>query len=747
MPFYAHSTPNPDKSDWQLLEDHLENVARLAAEFAAAFGASDWGRTVGLLHDAGKATAEFIARLEGRPIRVNHSIFGARLGAEQCGRLGLLLSYIVAGHHGGLPDGGVQEGQLHFRLKQERLPDYVEVLPVVACPADLKPPFTLSRNQVGFTLSFFTRMLFSCLTDADFLDTEAFCSPEKAGLRNSLKYTKIQAQADQIPTLQTNLNRYLDRLLQKADPTPVNILRRGVLEDCRRMAASPPGFFSLTVPTGGGKTLSSLAFALDHAVTHGLRRIIFAIPFTSIIEQNAKVFSDILGRANVLEHHCNYRDKDAPEDREYDTRRGLAAENWDAPVVVTTNVQFFESLFSNKPSRCRKLHNIARSVIILDEAQAIPTEYLEPCLAALRELVDRYGCSVVLCTATQPALDDSKLRTALRDVREIIVQPNQLYEQLKRTQVRFVGKLSNAELAARLDEHEQVLCIASTKPQAKTVFEQLANRDGAFHLSTNMTPVHRRHVLAVIRGRLQDRLPCRVISTSLIEAGVDVDFPVVYRAMAGLDSIAQAAGRCNREGRLPVGRGGGGQVVVFEPEQPPKMPWLQRCASRAAETLRTMPDADPLGLEVMRRYFELLYDVQDLDGKQILKRLNAPLNKELILPFKEVAQDFRIIEDAGTGVIIPLMPEVNGLDLKESEEAQLLIRELRHTEFPRSTLRKLQQYSMTVRSKDLTRLHAAGAVEMIHDQYPVLCNLAAYDRSVGLRVDEGDVWEPSSLII
>jgi len=747
MNYYAHSTSTPDKSDWQLLDDHLENVAHLAAHFAAAFSASDWGRTAGLLHDAGKATAEFTARLEGRPIRVNHSIFGSRLGAEQCGRLGLLLSYVVAGHHGGLPDGGVQEGQLHFRLKQERLPDHIEVSPVVACPADLKPPFTLPRDQAGFTLSFFTRMLFSCLTDADFLDTEAFCSPQKAGLRNPVANPNHQAQADQLPALQTDLNRHLDRLLRKADPTPVNIMRRGVLEDCRRISASPPGFFSLTVPTGGGKTLSSLAFALDHAVTHGLRRIIYAIPFTSIIEQNAKVFSNILGRANVLEHHCNYQDKDDPEDREYTIRRALAAENWDAPMVVTTNVQFFESLFSNKPSRCRKLHNIARSVIILDEAQAIPTEYLEPCLAALRELVDRYGCSVVLCTATQPALDDPDLRTALHDVREIIPHPDRLYAKLKRTHVRFVGKLSNAKLAARLDEHEQVLCITSTKPQAKTVFEHLVNRDGAFHLSTNMTPVHRRHVLSVIRQRLREGLPCRVISTSLVEAGVDVDFPVVYRATAGLDSIAQAAGRCNREGRLPVGPEGGGQVFVYEPDQPPRMPWLQRCASRAAETLRTMPDADPLGLEVMRRYFELLYDVQDLDGKQILKRLNAPLGRELILPFKEVARDFRLIEDEGRTLIIPLEPNSNGSELAESLEAQRLIRELRHTDFPRSTLRKLQHYAVTVRTRDLARLQAAGAVETIHDRFPVLCNMAAYNQDVGLRVDEGDVWEPSSLIV
>jgi CRISPR-associated endonuclease/helicase Cas3 len=440
----------------------------------------------------------------------------------------------------------------------------------------------------------------------------------------------------------------------------------------------------------------------------------------------------VFGRENVLEHHCNYRDKDTPEEQGYDRWRGLAAENWDTPVVVTTNVQFFESLFSNKPSRCRKLHNIAKSVIVLDEAQAVPTEYLEPCLCALRELVERYGCSVVLCTATQPALDDESLFSRLENVLEIIADPGRLYEELKRIEVTFSGSLTDTQLSERIAGLEQVLCIVSTKKQARKIFELLPERDGAFHLSTNMYPVHRRRVLETVSQRLKEGLPCRVISTSLIEAGVDVDFPVVYRAMAGLDSIAQAAGRCNREGRL----NDFGRVVIFESENPPRMPWLQRCASRAGETLRTLTEDDPLGLVAMRRYFELLYDVQDLDKKQIVKRLDAPVDKYLSFPFKEIAKDFRFIEDEGTPVIIP----------RESE-AETLIQQLRFSEYPRPILRKLQQFAVTVRARELMKLNSDGAIEMVQDAYPVLRNMAAYNEQVGLCVNKGEVWQADELII
>jgi CRISPR-associated endonuclease/helicase Cas3 len=723
--YYAHSTDSTDKGDWQPLVEHLEGVARLAEKFADAFGAGEWGRLAGLSHDAGKATKAFQARLEGNPERVDHSTFGARLSKEHGGQLGLLLSYVISGHHGGLPDGGVQEAELHHRLRHGKVPEDAKLLSEINFPDNLALPFKLTMDRGGFSLSLFTRMVFSCLVDADFLDTEAFCTPEKAQVR------PVSAKADLFTELQRKLACCLAEKAKNADDTAVNRLRKNVLLQCRDKARLPPRFFSLTVPTGGGKTFSSLAFSLDHAVAHGMRRVIYAIPFTSIIEQNAKVFEEALGREHVLEHHCNYKDQDKAEEDAYERRRGLASENWDSHVVVTTNVQFFESLFSNKTSRCRKLHNIARSVIVLDEAQAIPTEYLEPCLAALRELVEHYGCTVVLCTATQPALDDkSSLRMALPSVTEIIDDPSQLYNDLSRTEVEFIGKLSDPELVKRLQAESRVLCILPTKPQTRAVFEQLRGIEGIFHLSTNMYPEHRRRVLDEIRSCLKKDKPCRVISTSLVEAGVDLDFPVVYRAMAGLDSIAQAAGRCNREGTMESK----GKVFVFDTEKLPSMPWLKRCMSRAVETLRTLPNVDPLGLEAMRKYFELLYDVQELDKKQIMSRLNN-LTRDLYFPFREVARDFRFIEDDTIGVIVPIEPE-----------AEALVRELRYAEFPRKTLRKLQQYSVAVRTREFAALDDAGALEMVCEAFPVLRNLSAYRKDVGLCAEEGEVWDINVLI-
>lgn len=724
--FYAHSTDNPDKSDWQTLEEHLQGVAALAEQYAGVFGAGEWGRSAGLLHDTGKATQQFIKRLEGSSKRVNHSTYGARQAQQVAGKLGFLLAYVVAGHHGGLPDGGAQESQLHFRLKHDNVPADVETLPIVDGLPQVQLPFKITRETAGFSLTFFTRMIFSCLTDADFIDTEAFCSPEKS------KERPVMQGKNTLAKLKGLLDRHLMALQSKAETTPVNSIRQKVLSQCQNAAPLTAGFFSLTVPTGGGKTLSSLSFALDHAVVHCLDRIIYAIPFTSIIEQNAQVFQSVLGQENVVEHHCNYKEKDKSEEDSYDRKRGLASENWDAPVVVTTNVQFFESLFANKPSRCRKLHNIARSVIVLDEAQAIPTDYLEPCLAALQELVEHYQCTVVLCTATQPALDDkSSLRMALPNVQEIIQQPSALYQQLKRTEVSFVGTLSNEQLAQQLDDEEQVLCIVSTKPQARAVFEQLSQHEGIFHLSTNMYPNHRREVLSTIRARLKTGMSCRVVSTSLVEAGVDLDFPVVYRAMAGLDSIAQAAGRCNREGQL----GYLGKVIVFETEKQPSIPWMKRSISRANETLRALPNADPIGLEAMRRYFESIYDIQELDKKEIMARLNRSLGNELLLPFKEVAEQFKFIEDDTTGVVI----EVN-------EAAQKLVQQLRYSEHPRSILRKLQQYTVSVRSRDFQELLNAGALELVEGQFPLLKNQSAYDERVGLCVDGSEVWDPNDLL-
>jgi CRISPR-associated endonuclease/helicase Cas3 len=724
--FYAHSTAHPDKSDWQSLSEHLHNVAELAKSFGAAFDGKEWGYLAGLLHDAGKATKEFTARLEGKPKRVDHATFGAQLAQARAGRLGLLLSYAITGHHGGLMDGGAQENQLHFRLKHGKVADDTSLLQELDISSELKPPFLPEKEWAMFSFAFFTRMIFSCLVDADFLDTERFCTPEKAGRRKLL-------QNSDLLSLQKSLRMYLAEKERKAHPGKINPLRKSILAVCRTKAMTPQVFFSLTVPTGGGKTLSSLTFALDHAIVHNLNRVIYAIPFTSIIEQNAHVFSEAIGQENVLEHHCNYRDKD--DESVYDKWRGLASENWDAPVVVTTNVQFFESLYSNKTSRCRKLHNIVGSVIVLDEAQAIPTEYLEPCLAALRELVAHYKCTVLLCTATQPAFADSSLlRSAFPEVTEIIDTPEDLYTQLKRVRIEFIGQIANDALAKQLSRQEQVLSIVSTKKQAQQVFAALLVKDGAFHLSTNMYPAHRTRVLKDIRQRLNDEQPCRVVSTSLVEAGVDLDFPVVYRAMAGLDSIAQAAGRCNREGKLEYGL-----VYVYEPEQLPAMPWLRRRVSRAREVLRLFPGEDCLGLGPMRRYFELLYDAEHLDKKEIVKRLKMQLGTDLIFPFREIAEDFRLIEDEGIGLIITGRKD-------DEEDTTRLIRELRNTEFPFSTIRKLQQYSVTVRTKTLAKLISDGSVEMIRERYPVLLNASVYEENLGLLIDMAEVWDPEALI-
>lgn len=722
--FYAHSTDSSDKSNWQPLEEHLEGVAQLAQKFATAFRAGDWGRCAGLFHDAGKATEAFQQRLEGSKKKADHMTFGARLAQTNTGQLGLLLSYVICGHHGGLPDGGEQEGQLHYRLK---LPSDAALLPVADIKRTLSLPFRPDREFCGFSLSFFTRMIYSCLVDADFLDTEGFTTPDKRAARP-------EAEPEQLARLKALLDSHLNVLAATAKPTDVNRVRQEILAYCHTKAVLPPQIFSLTVPTGGGKTLSSLAFALDHAVAHRLRRVIYAIPFTSIIEQNAKVFQDIFGREQVLEHHCNYKEKDETEEAAYNRQRGLAAENWDAPLVVTTNVQLFESLFSNKPSRCRKLHNIAGSVIVLDEAQAIPTEYLDACLATLRELVAHYRCTVLLCTATQPALDNAKLRAALNDIHEIIPDPQRYYDELKRTQAHFVGKLTDTELATIIDAEPRVLCIVPTKPQARTLFEQLRERDGTYHLSTNMYPEHRRKVLDKIRARLAAKQSCRVVSTSLVEAGVDLDFPVVYRAMTGLDSIAQAAGRCNREGNLND-EGTLGQVYVYEPEKSPRMPWLKLRAARAEETVRNLGNAEPLGLTAIQKYFTLFYDSQDLDKKKTFSRMNPQLGKDIYFPFRDVAKDFRFIDDETIGVIVPVEPA-----------AKKLVEELRHTEYPRTTQRKLQQYSVALRSREFAALEKARAIEMVRGEFPVLTNMKAYSDQVGIYIEGGDVWHAEDLI-
>ena len=737
---YAHSHPEFPQENWHSLEDHLQAVAEAAADFASGFGALDWGKAAGLLHDLGKCRREFQEYIE-RVSRdthpgtsgIDHSTPGARMAVEKAPYFGKILAYAIAGHHAGLPDGSGSGPTLQKRLGKE-IPDCVfDLAKRVKMPNSLPlqndPDGPRNGKRFGSRLSFFVRMLFSCLVDADRLDTEAFMDPHSFELR------KLNMD---IADLATRFFPKLKDLVSKADAIRVNRLRQTILQQCLEAAHQKPGLFSLTVPTGGGKTLSSLAFAINHAQNFGHRRIIYVMPYMSIIEQNAAVFRSFVGDDAVLEHHSSF-DFDNPEEKEDSAARWakLAAENWDAPLIATTAVQFFESLYSSKPGRCRKLHNIAGSVIVLDEAQMLPRHLLFPCLEALRELTGSYGASVVLCTATQPALSKREdFVHGLEGVREIVADPQALHTELKRVQVGNLGKVSDEELVAQLSDREQVLCVTNTRGHAREIYEVLAREvDAVYHLSASMCPMHRREKLSGIRECLQQGTPCRVISTQLVEAGVDVDFPVVYRAATGIDSVAQAAGRCDREGRLTEFYGSAaGRVYVFYPEKGLPPGHFRITADIAQEVLRQYEDVlDP---EAVEMYFRHLYwrAGQELDKNDIRYKLEEDA-KNGNIPFREIDSLFRMIEEEKESIVIPL-----------DSNAEEMVNSLPYVSHPGSLLRKLQPYIVQVHGRWLHHLVAGGAVERVHDRIPVLRNTDIYHSELGLCPEEPGFRKAESLI-
>lgn len=705
------------EATFQTVSEHLHNVARLAARFAAPLSAGECAFCCGMLHDLGKYSEEFRHRILDNGPRVDHSTAGAQAlcGVMKNG-LARLMAYCIAGHHSGLPDGGSSSDTaaaptLMGRLKKV-VPDYASGLQEVSIPSVLpKNPPPLSPVNGGFTMAFFTRMLYSCLVDADFLDTEAFMAdqPPQRGMGEPL----------------SDLWQKLARHLQTFYPpkTSLNQKRCDILDDCQRAAEEAPGLFSLTVPTGGGKTLSSLAFALKHAIQHGLQRVIYVIPYTSIIEQTAQVFRDILGDENVLEHHSNVCFRQREEDEV--TPAELASENWDAPVVVTTNVQFFESLFSNRSSRCRKLHNIARSVVIFDEAQMLPRDYLLPCVGAITELCVNCGCTAILCTATQPALDPF-FPDSCRP-REICQNTDALYRFFRRTQLLSVGERTDAQLAAGLAEAPQVLCIVNSRAQAQNLY-QLLPPEGRFHLSTLLYPNHRKRILKAVRKRLKEGLPCRVVSTSLIEAGVDVDFPLVYRSEAGLDSDIQAAGRCNREGKRPLEES---LVKLFVPEERYRkhLPAALRTPLEVARLVAARQE-DLASSRAIHDYFSQLFYLQRpmLDRKGILPSFERGA-RNLLFPFAQVAAEFHLIESPTQTILIPL-----------EEEAAQLAEDLQLGFFSRERLRRAGLYSVNVYQNQFRALWDSGKLELLADGLYLLRELDCYSEEMGLtaNVETGD---------
>jgi CRISPR-associated helicase Cas3/CRISPR-associated endonuclease Cas3-HD len=788
--FYAHSDPaHPDPAEasryWEPLfspecpalsgqhcaacetlermHGHLNKVAWWTAKFAAEIypdgsdreAARRWGHLAGLWHDLGKFSERWQAYLRTKADihsdevigRMDHSTAGANYAASRS-VYGQLMAYAIAGHHAGLADGT----RLRARLTQySTLAEVISPARAAGLPLDLEipaPPFqkrtTPKENAFGF--GSFVRLLFSCLVDADFLATESFMEPTRGAQRPLWP-------ADLLSKMNAVLHRHIDKKQASAPDTLVNRQRKLVREACLEKAALPPGFFSLTVPTGGGKTLASLSFALEHALKHGLRQIVYVIPFTSIIEQNAGEFRSVfeelakeLDRDVVVEHHSNL-----DPDRETTANR-LGAENWDAPLVVTTSVQFFESLYAARTSRCRKLHRLARAVVIFDEAQALPVSLLAPCLATMKSLVRDFGSTLVLCTATQPALKHRKnfeIGLDADEVREIITDPRELFLSLRRTRVEPLGTMPDEALVTHFQaqQADTALFIVNLRRHARALFERLSHLPGTFHLSAQMCPEHRSRVLEEIRKRLDENLPVVLVATRVIEAGVDISFPLVYRAEGGLDSLAQAAGRCNRNGEMrdDTGTPALGRVFAFRSADfplPPVLKDMQEAASAAGQ-LEERHRADLLGLAAIEEYFQLHYwqrreqtngwDQPPGNAPSILSNFElGSSGAELFysLGFASAAEAFRLIDSPTKPVIIPW-----------GEKGETLWTRLRSGEIggwapSRADYRVAQRLTVQIPIGSWEKLNQQGQFHLFAEgALPMLINARLYDERIGLDTD------------
>ena len=749
MDYYARS--EGVSGEKQLLRDHLQKVAELAGGFAEDAGLPrEMGEWAGWLHDLGKYSDEFqrhrlCLNPDGtpngeQPWRVEHACHGAAFSFAAA-RSATRIAFAVAAHHSGIHNLSEIE-DLDKRFEQGTL--VPQELPVLRRAAEfvkraiedgaftgLPPGARLpdKNDQEGWlAFELETRLLFSSLVDADRLDAEGFGDVRRSTLRQTAPGLAATER----------LGRVLGHIREmaansKGAPNLVD-LRNRVLEHVLARAEQPPGFYSLTVPTGGGKTLTSLAWALRHAANNGQRRIIFVIPYLSIIEQNVEVIRRAVGdEAAVLEHHSNVVDE---EDEDEGTgsdclagpglRRKLLAENWDAPIIVTTTVQFFDALFSNRPKKARRLHNIARSVVIFDEAQSFPPKFMEPICALLQQLaVEPFRTSFLFCTATQPALtvdvggNDSRPRGPLiaAPMAELVPAVPDLFRDLKRVEYVWPreGETATPEgLAVSMHAAGSALAIANTKEQARVLFADLRALDPrTLHLSTRMCAAHRLQVLAEVRRRLTAKEPCLLVATQLIEAGVDVDFPAVWRAMGPLDSIAQAGGRCNREGRLD----GMGRVTVFNTWDG-KLPGgaYRVGAAITTDIMSAIGGAGPAmhHPDTFQDYFRRFYTTQSLDKEKIQRKRQA-------LDFPEVAAKFKIIDEDTTPVLVPW-----------GDGAAIVARLLAdpEAEIAPADFRRMQRFVVGLYPRELERAEEAGPVEELPSGVRVFTG--RYDEALGL---------------
>lgn len=705
-------------------EEHSEGVAKLALRFADSFGMAQWGDVLGRLHDKGKESKAFqqhIMRNSGYAPDTkvvgdyHHAYVGAVLARNTYGKSSdnFFVNQILS-HHTGLHDSDEIAENL-----SKKIPD--EINTNITKTKLNRPPFT---NIAASDFHHLCRMLYSCLVDADYLDTEAFMDKASAALRGN-KST--------LPTLLPLLESHLEQLKAKSHESDVNTVRNQVQQQCLKMSDTGVGFYSLTVPTGGGKTLSSLLWAMKHAIRNRQKRIIIAIPYTSIIVQTAAILREIFGDENVLEHHSNV-DADAIKDEMLMEKMKLATENWDYPIIVTTNVQLFESMFSNKPSVCRKLHNIVNSVIILDEVQTLPTDYLQPIVDSLKTYNKLFGVSVLFTTASQPVLSgmiegcNPKASFAgIEKVTEIIPADLRLHDRLRRVRLEIDDEgRTYDEVAAMLCRHRRVLCIVNTRKDAKELYQRLPQEGITLHLSRMMCPDHVSSTIKQIKEALEDDRNeiIRVVSTQLVEAGVDIDFPVVYRQEAGLDSVLQAAGRCNREGKQNICT-----TYVFSLSKEHSLPkgYIQ-AANDARKNLIDINDW--FAPETMTEYFKQLYSRTDgFDKKDIKHWLYNP--KEMC--FASANKKFQLIEDAGRTVYVCW---------KDSMD---LVQKYLQGGPSYGLMKKLAKYSVCVNKTDFKALREMGVVSEKKEGFWVVDYAQQYDEHIGLRTDNN--WANKELIV
>ncbi len=708
-------------SDWEKQSnfEHQQGVARLAAQFASEFGMGEWGRVLGLFHDKGKEQQgfqQYIKKMSGyqpeiKAVKTPHAYVGAILAKRQFPKAFPLLSNAIAGHHRGLYDFGDLKNQL------------AQDLPSDVSTGAIDGTLSIPQKSIQIRTDFhhLQRMLFSCLVDADRLDTEAFMTPEQARLREGK--TSLEQLYEKLLTHLSGLN------VSSAD-TVVNTVRRFVQQQCVEKSCGKVDFYSLTVPTGGGKTLASVLWALGHAIKNGLHRIIIAIPYTSIIVQTAATLKAIFGEENVLEHHSNVNEEDIGDD-ELARKYQLATENWDYPIVVTTNVQLFESLFSNAPSACRKLHNIVKSVLVLDEVQTLPLQFLRPIVDTFKTLNRVFDTSVLFTTASQPTLEGTirginpmTAFEALPKIHEIIPESAALHQKLRRVELDINDlPQSYDEVAAAVTQHPRVLCIVNTRRDAREIYNRLSKDEGiCLHLSRMMCPEHVRQTIQLLKEALQDKrnTVIRVVATQLIEAGVDIDFPVVYRQQAGLDSILQAAGRCNREGLQKLGT-----THVFSLQKEHTLPKGFITQTNNAR-LNMVGQFDWFSPDAMREYYRQLYSKIESFDETVFGKVKYSMHELLYkqdAEFEQAAHCFRLIDDKTIAVIVNWQCGMEFVDKLEKEGTTYQL------------LKMLSQYSVNVRQSDMKKLMQSGAVEEAREGVFVVSNPAFYDDKVGLITD------------